>query len=555
MNRSAAVWIGLWALALVALVHGIGSVALMDPDEGRNAEVAREMAERNDYVVPHLGGLPYLDKPVLFFASAALAIEVLGATELAVRLPSLLATVATLCCLVAFGWNTFGRRPAALAGLIFITSPLVVGFAHIVIFDSLLMFCVSAACIAFFFAWESGSPRWWIAAWAAMGFGALTKGPVALALPLSINIAYAWSRGEHARRLFHPGGLVVFSAVVAPWFIAVSARHPDFPHYAFIRETFERVTTQHMDRAGPIHYFIPLLIGGAAPWILLLMNGATRFRESWRERRGTGRTTVYLVLWICVPLVLFSLSQSKRPGYILPVFPALALLCAHAFHSWPIVRRRAAWASLGLIGAALIGFILGVGDVMERIRLPEIARAVHTSVPFIGASLFVCVLAISAALRFRAPLALIAGFGLLVPLIALSGHGVAAALGENRSARMIGVAMRNAGLADARVIGIESYPTSLAFYLERPILLATRDGSGLKSNYISDRYATLRLAPNTPLRAWHWWRSEFEQCSEPTVFVLKSRTLKHYPELTSALPVVSDNGRFAALGPCAPDRS
>ena len=104
----------------------------MDPDEGRNAEVAREMAESGDFVVPHLNGLPYLDKPILFFALAAASIRVLGVSELAARMPSLLFCIATAAMIAAFGWHRFGRATGTLAGLALLTSPLVLGFGHVV---------------------------------------------------------------------------------------------------------------------------------------------------------------------------------------------------------------------------------------------------------------------------------------------------------------------------------------------------------------------------------------------------------------------------------------
>ncbi|KPJ79346.1 MAG: hypothetical protein AMJ58_12305 [Gammaproteobacteria bacterium SG8_30] len=145
----AIVWILLWALALAALFAGSGSVALKEPDEGRNAEVAREMIERGDFVVPHLDGMPYLDKPVFFFASAAVAVGALGPTELAARLPSLLFTLATVLLVVTVARAHFSGQEALLAGLMLATAPLALAFARIVIFDAVMMFWVSLSCVAF----------------------------------------------------------------------------------------------------------------------------------------------------------------------------------------------------------------------------------------------------------------------------------------------------------------------------------------------------------------------------------------------------------------------
>ena len=169
-----------WAVVVVVgLAWGLGGYALMDQDEGRNAEVAREMAASGDYVLPHLNGLPYVDKPVLFFAATAAVMEVLGPTELAARTVPFLCTVAT-ALLVEAGW---------VAGIAAATAPLALAFSRIVILDSLLALLVTSALIAFHAAVEARSARrpnrlWTIVAWAAIGLGILTKGPVALAIPL-----------------------------------------------------------------------------------------------------------------------------------------------------------------------------------------------------------------------------------------------------------------------------------------------------------------------------------------------------------------------------------
>src|SRR5262249_38151711 len=169
-----------------------------EPDEGRNAEVAREMVATGDYLVPHLDGLPYLDKPVLFFTLDALALKLLGPSELAARLPSLLSALATAALVAWVAARLFGPAPAASA------APLAVAFSRTVIFDSLLTFFVTLGLIACFFAVEAraagrSAVAWSALAWAAMGLGVLTKGPVALAVVLLPAIPYAlWRRAGGA---------------------------------------------------------------------------------------------------------------------------------------------------------------------------------------------------------------------------------------------------------------------------------------------------------------------------------------------------------------------
>ena len=263
-------WGILAALALWALVHGSATTALMDPDEGRNAEVARELAGAADPLIPQLNGLPYLDKPIFFFAAAALAIRELGPTEFAARLPSLGFTLATLAVLGLWARRRFGDETAALAVLILATCPLVLGFARIVIFDATLAFWVTLSCIAFDLARERRPVAWCALAWGAAGVATLTKGPVGLLLPLLVALGRVWLCGGRLRDVLHPAGLLVYAAVVGPWVFAMTLREPGFLHYALVRETLERVATARMRRTGPLWYFLPLLVAGGLPWTLLL---------------------------------------------------------------------------------------------------------------------------------------------------------------------------------------------------------------------------------------------------------------------------------------------
>jgi 4-amino-4-deoxy-L-arabinose transferase-like glycosyltransferase len=550
------VWVALFALALVALATGTGSTALMDPDEGRNAEVAREMAERGDFVVPHLNGLPYLDKPVFFFAAAAAAVKGLGPTELAVRLPALAFTIATVALLAGFAHRLFGREVALIAGLALATAPLVLAYARIVIFDGVLLFWVTASCISFQQAWSRERRLPWVAGWATAGVATLTKGPVGLVLPLLINVAYALACRERLRRLFDPLGMLSFAIVVAPWFVAVTARHPEFPHYAFVRETFERVATGRMARSGPIWYFIPLLVGGALPWALLPLFDARRLPDAWRERTGGGRTRVYLHLWVLVPLVLFSLSQSKRAGYILPVIPAVALLAALHFHEAPNARRRLGWLAGTLSAGAGLVLLVASGSIAGRIRnAPGLADALRDTGPWLGIGLAATAALTAWASARRSRTALLAGLA-LIPIVSLIGAQRALeALGEERSARSLAAEIRAAGPSTPRVVGIEAMPHSLAFYLRAPILVSTATAGELRSNYIFDYTEMLRDVPGSTLRPLGWWRGELRDCPTPTVFVVRSNRKEYREELAAQLPLLTETRRFAAYGPCASERT
>src|SRR5947208_1529820 len=280
----------------------MGAFPLLDPDEGRNAEVGREMALTNDYVMPRLDALPYLDKPIVYFAAEAAAMKVIGPTETAARLPAYLFTLATAAFVWWFARRLWTANEAAIAAIVTLATPLTVAFSRTVIFDSALAFFVTVVMGAMYLAVEEGA-SWNVLAWAAIGFGVITKGPVAIALPLLVAVPYAiWRKRFGA--LWSLGGLAAFVLVIAPWVWAISRAVPDFLHYVVVTETAARLAPKALKRTGPPWYFIPFLIGGALPWSVVVL------ASKW-ERRD--RTNVFLFLWILVPLVFFSLSQSKRP--------------------------------------------------------------------------------------------------------------------------------------------------------------------------------------------------------------------------------------------------
>jgi 4-amino-4-deoxy-L-arabinose transferase-like glycosyltransferase len=541
-------WVLLWILVLVVFLRTMSSVPLVDPDEGRNAEVAREMAESGDFVVPHLNGLPYLDKPVLLFAASALSIRALGADELAARLPTLISSLATVVLVTAFGWLRFGLRTGLIAGAMLSSSPIVLAFAGIVIFDAVLMFWVSFAAIAFHLALERAQRGWCFAGWTAVGLAVLTKGPVGLLLPMLIGIGEALACSKPLRRLFCWSGPLAFLLLVGPWFLAVTIRHPEFPHYAVVRETFERVATDSMDRTGPIYYFIPILFAGTFPWVALLLAGAPNLAAFWRERRGE---EVFLLLWLLLPTIFFSLSQSKRPGYILPVIPALTLLCARILQVAPGSLRRAVGIAAPIL-AGLGAWLLaapesGASVVRESLAVAEKARDLA---PYLGAGLLGAAALCLLGVRWSG--AALAGLAFTPLVLVLGAQGILVELGEQRSARELAGAIGEATQGRGRVVGVATYPPSLSFYLGQTLALATFNASETRSNYIKDFTARLLEAPDSSLKPLYWWYEELQRCPEDEVFLLSTRNgwEKEREQVSARLPLLYRDQKYEAYGPC-----
>ncbi|HKC47897.1 MAG TPA: glycosyltransferase family 39 protein [Gemmatimonadales bacterium] len=532
----------LLALAVLALGWDLGGGRLLDPDEGRNAEVAREMAITHDYLVPHLDGLPYLDKPVLYFAATAATMQLLGPRELAARLPAYLATLATIALVFWFARKRYGADAGWLAGLALATMPMVLAYARTTIFDSALSFFTTAAVIAFA---EDRA----ILAWAAIGAGGLTKGPIAILIPLAVVVPHAWLTGRPLRRLVPWRGLLVFALVAFPWFLVVTARIPQFPYYAFVRETFQRFTTSTFHRTAPFWYYFPIIPIAAFPWIIPALGrlGGGRVRWAWEARRVNERARDALLLgcWMVGPLVFFTLNQSKLPQYMLPLMPAFALAAArHLSLESPATGWRTTVASAAVLGAGLL-FL----PALLPARIP-LTPAERVAIPGAGRAL-AAVLACAAVLvlfgvwrRHRVIVA--AGYAAAVMALPFVTQPLMRAVGDDRSAAALADSVRDRGA----VLAVAAYPPSLPFYLQTQIQVSTTNARELTSNFIADYADTYRAVPGSPLLAADAWRARLATCPEPTVFVTRAGDEQTRSALVS-LPLLFLDGHYAAYGPCA----
>jgi 4-amino-4-deoxy-L-arabinose transferase-like glycosyltransferase len=304
---------------------------LFNPDEGRYAEIPREMQSGGDWVIPHLNGLAYIEKPPLQFWATALSIRLLGPSEFAARLYCALTALGTILVVWLAARRLWGpdagwRAAAVLSGML-----IFVVLGQLLTLDMSLTFYMTSSLAAFLSAQRAAQPRrWMLLAWAATGLGVLTKGLVAAAIPAAVLILYSLYARDASpwRRLYAKWGLPLFLAITVPWHWVAARRLADFLEFFFVHEHVARYLTPSADRQEPWWFFGGVFLAGSMPWTL----SALRVLGSgWRRQGGSPAAfspTLFLWIWVVFVGVFFSLSDSKLMPYILPLIPALALLVA-----------------------------------------------------------------------------------------------------------------------------------------------------------------------------------------------------------------------------------
>ena len=463
-----------WALAaLLALVWlaTLGTRPLFNPDEGRYAEIPREMLSGGDWVIPHLNGLAYIEKPPLQYWATALSYRLLGPSAFAARLYCALTALATIVLVWLTArrlWSPAAawRAAAVLSGML-----MFVVLGQLLTLDMSLTFYMTLSLAAFLLAQTAVQPRpWMLLAWAAAGCGVLTKGLVAAAIPAAVLILYSGYSRDFGpwRRLHLKSGLVLLLAITVPWHWLAARRLPDFLEFFFVHEHVARFLTPIADRQEAWWFFAGVFLAGSVPWTLPALRVVG---SGWRRRAAPGAFDPQLFLWIWIVFigVFFSLSDSKLMPYILPVMPALALLIA----ALPVERLRR-----DFFYAAIATVVAGVALGCASLDWPKVVASSDRSVYFLPlarplgqiallltvSGAFVLVQRVRDATRAAvflgagwclAWLLLIRAAALVAPIY--SGAALAAAIPADQR--------------DVPVYSVGTYDQSVTFYLQRTVAL------------------------------------------------------------------------------------
>jgi 4-amino-4-deoxy-L-arabinose transferase-like glycosyltransferase len=354
-------------------------LGLVGADEPRYAQVAREMLARNDFITPILYGKPWLEKPALYYWRAMFSFKDFGVHDWAARIPS--AEFAfILVILIYLHMRRFRPGGQLDAALITVSSAAVIGFARGASTDMQLAapFCIG---MLGWYAWYETDRKFWLFDLYFFGGAAtLAKGPVAPFLAICIIVLFAALRREWSllRRTIWIPGILLYLAMVLPWFVAVQHRNPQFLRVFFLEQNLERFSINRYHHQQPLWYYIPVAALAVMPWVALAARAfwdavRTSIAE-WKTRRHPVRYVgnprpgdafpEFLVLWAIFPILFFSFSQSKLPGYILPSVPPIAILCGDFLNR---MRKRGLGFPLVAVHSLMVGIL-----VAGTLLLPQI---------------------------------------------------------------------------------------------------------------------------------------------------------------------------------------
>jgi 4-amino-4-deoxy-L-arabinose transferase-like glycosyltransferase len=490
----------LCVVCLAILFVNLGGAAFFEPDEGRNAEKAREILLLDDWVTPHHNFLPTLDKPMASYWLVAISFKLFGFSEWAARLPSALAAIGCLVLLYRFAHRLWGSPAALWSCLVLATSIEFFMFARLAILDMSLTLFLSWTMFSFYLAAHTDNPRsrlfCGIAMYVAIGVGTLIKGPIAVVLPGMVFFAYLLLQRQWSllQRLGLARGALILFAIVTPWYLWTEIRNPGYLRYFLWQEHIVRYSTPTFKRGGGWYYFFIVLAAGFLPWNFLLPQMVKHY---WKK--NVDEANLFLALWVILPFVFFSFSNSKLPHYILPIFPALALLMGRFLAEKFSDSSANGWNILitpWLFTIGLVVYLL-LGAAWPNILATQVSEAAAKSVWIlaVGGILLLAAFVLYLNPRLIIPwnrwevsyLTMATG---LVIFCFLLGH-MMIAISPERSSKSLAHAAAMFIAPEDRVGFYDTYLTGIAFYLavDTPLWIAQSEDKHriMGSSYLGAR--------------------------------------------------------------------
>lgn len=481
-------WLVLLVVCLMVVIAWFGSLELRGlfiPDEGRYAEIPREMLVSGDWITPRLNDLKYFEKPPLQYWLTAVSFRIFGEDEWTARLPSAMLGFLAVLMLGFAGYRLKGPTSGLLAAVILGSSwAFFLGAQYLTLDMTLTAFLTMALC-AFLLAQhqpttEARRNAWMLVAWVATALAVLSKGLIGIVLPgLAIATHMVIERDlSLLRRLDALRGGIVFLLIAAPWFILVQHRNPEFFHFFFVHEHLERFTDSGHHRAGAWWYYLPITIAGLMPWTLALFTECVDLRGTRAAKPHEFSAEWFGGIWALVTLVFFSLSHSKLPAYVLPAFPALALILADRIEHRPRTTLTwAAWSTMLFAGALLIS----IHFLPEAHKFAALGQDARNAMPWLfAAAALLFLFAIAAIVMARK-----AHFTVAIALLVLGTlgswslvfeflHAADESLSSERLIERL-IHSQRPFRPEVPFYSVAQFDTSVPFYLGRPLtLVATR---------------------------------------------------------------------------------
>lgn len=475
-QRSHSWWID---IILLLLILGslffilLGERPLFVPDEGRYAEIGREMVASGDYITPYLNHIKYFEKPILFYWLEVIAIKIAGLNLWSLR--SINALLGLLGCLLTYltARKLYGRQTGLLAAFILGTSTLYFVMAHMISLDLTVTIFIAMSLYGFLLGTQEpmGITRqlyFWGAA-AAAALAVLTKGLIGIVFPSMIIFTWLLLLGDWPilKRIYLPSSLLIFLAIVLPWHVLVGQQNPEFYYFYFIDQHFLRYTTKEVGHYQPFWFFIPYLMLGFFPWIVFLPQAIAKQFSGLFNQRHEYKSELFFLLWVFLIFIFFSFSKSKLIPYILPIFPPLAILTARylqqAISSQQYRGIKAGYIFL-LTLAAIIATIFCLLTSLLPVPHPTLANrylftaALILIMGTVGASFF----------AFRQnkkmiTVTLTTSWLFLLTTLAAIPHI------EARTVAPLATILKSVLKPQDEIIAYNQYYQDLPFYLERPI--------------------------------------------------------------------------------------
>ena len=351
----------LWLMLLVFVILWFGNLEyrkLIRPDEGRYAEIPREMVASGDWTTPRLNDLKYFEKPPLQYWATAVAYEVFGEHQWTSRIWAALTGFAGILLAWFTATRLFGREAGIYATLLLGSSLLYAMMAHVNTLDMGVTFFITLGIFSLLIAQkeEQAAQRrnWMLLAWAGLALAVLSKGLMGVVLPGAALFLYSVFNRDIViwKRMHWISGLLVFLLIAVPWFVLVIKANPEFFQRFFIYEHFQRFTSKVHGRYQPWYYFIPVLLLGMLPWTMLMLDTVVRTWKSGARVVKVFSPERFLLVWVVFVYVFFSISDSKLPSYLLPMFPSLALLMGKQLAEMKV--RRLFWMTIPSLAAVAI---------------------------------------------------------------------------------------------------------------------------------------------------------------------------------------------------------